>query len=151
MKLQKWILFGLLVISLAACSNQSDVDRFIATNPDAYMLGQQVYAQNCAACHGANGEGQFPENPRARDASERYGAPPHDDSGHTWHHDDDLLYQIVHEGGMGNPEDFNPMPAFGDQLSDAEIEAVIFYIKTFWTEEQRLNQQRTTEAVRNQD
>ena len=151
MILQKWILFGLLVISLAACSKQSDVDRFIATNPDAYVLGEQVYAQNCAACHGSNGEGQFPENPRARDASGRYGAPPHDDSGHTWHHDDDLLYQIVREGGMGNPEDFNPMPAFGDQLSDGEIEAVIFYIKTFWTEEQRLNQQRTTEAVRNQD
>ena len=151
MILQKWVLFGLLVIWLAACSKQSDVDRFIATNPDAYVLGEQVYAQNCAACHGGNGEGQFPDNPRARDASGRYGAPPHDDTGHTWHHDDDLLYQIVREGGMGNPEDFNPMPAFGDRLSDGEIEAVIFYIKTFWTEEQRLNQQRTTEAVRNQD
>src|SRR5690606_23645823 len=105
MILWKWIWFGLLVILLAACSNQSDVDRFIATDPDAYVLGQGVYAQNCAACHGSNGEGQFPENPRARDASGRYGAPPHDDSGHTWHHDDDLLYQIVREGGMGNPED----------------------------------------------
>ena len=151
MILWKWICLGLLVILLAACSNQSDVDRFIVTDPDAYVLGQQVYAQNCAACHGPNGEGQFPDNPRARDANGRYGAPPHDDNGHTWHHDDDLLYQIVREGGMGNPEDFNPMPSFGDQLSDGEIEAVIFYIKTFWTEEQRQNQQSATDAVRSQD
>lgn len=57
----KWILFGLLTILLAACSNQSDVDRFIATNPDAYVLGRESYAQNCATCHGANKEGQFPD------------------------------------------------------------------------------------------
>lgn len=150
MMLWKWVCFGLLVM-LAACSNQSDVDRFIATNPDAYVLGREIYAQNCAACHGAYGEGQFPDNPRARDADGRYGAPPHNDSGHTWHHDDDLLYQIVREGGMGNPEDFNPMPAFSDRLSDGEIEAVIFYIKTFWTEEQRQSQQQATDAIRNQD
>ncbi|QPC85095.1 cytochrome c [Phototrophicus methaneseepsis] len=148
--LPKSLLCGLLALLLAACSIQSDLDRFIATNPDAYELGQRVYGQNCAACHGANGQGQFPENPRARDASGRYGAPPHDDNGHTWHHDDDLLYQIVREGGMGNPEDFNPMPAFGERLSDEEIEAVIFYIKTFWTEEQRQNQQEATDVVRNQ-
>lgn len=147
----KWVLFGLLVILLAACSNQSDVELFIASNTDAYVLGQEIYAQNCTACHGANGEGQFPDNPRARDASGRYGAPPHDDTGHTWHHDDDLLYQIVREGGMGNPEDFNLMPAFGDRLSDVEIEAVIFYIKTFWTEEHRQNQQQATDAMRSQD
>lgn len=135
---------------LAACSTQSDTERFIATNPEAYEQGQQIYVQSCAACHGLTGVGQFPDAPAQRDATGRYGAPPHDENGHTWHHDDDLLYQIVREGGMGNPEDFYPMPAFGEQLSDEQIEAVIFYIKGFWTEEQRQRQQQVTEAVRNQ-
>jgi len=143
-------LIGLLAIVLAACSTPTDVEQFIATNPDAYKLGQTVYEQNCAACHGTNGEGQLPDNPRQRDETGRYGAPPHNENGHTWHHDDDLLYQIVHEGGMGNPEDFYPMPAFGETLAIEQIEAVIFYIKTCWTEEQRQNQARMTEAVRNQ-
>jgi mono/diheme cytochrome c family protein len=139
---------GILVILLTACS--SDTDRFIATNPEMYEQGQQTYIQFCATCHGMTGAGQFPDAPAQRDATGRFGAPPHNENGHTWHHDDDLLYQIVREGGMGNPEDFYPMPAFGEVLTDEQIEAVIFYIKSLWTEEQRQHQQQTTDAVRNQ-
>lgn len=84
------------------------------------------------------------------DITGRIGAPPHNESGHTWHHDDDLLYQIVRDGGMGLPEIFYPMPAFGELLSDEQIEAVLFYIKIFWSEEQRQRQGDVTEAVRSQ-
>ena len=139
-----------LIIILSGCSIESDIEKYIATNSEAYAVGEQVYAQNCASCHGANAEGQFPDAPMERDETGRLGAPPHNDDGHTWHHDDDLLYQIVREGGMGNAEMFYPMPAFGEQLGDEEIEATIFYIKTFWTEEQRQRQQAATDAVRNQ-
>jgi mono/diheme cytochrome c family protein len=144
------ILAGLFLMFLAACSSQSETERFIESNPETYRLGQQVYSQNCASCHGASGEGQFPDEPRARDSSGRYGAPPHNENGHTWHHADDLLYQIVREGGMGNPEDFNLMPAFGERLSNEDIEAVVFYIKSFWTEEQRQWQQQVTDSAQNQ-
>jgi len=140
----------LLIIILSACSTQSDVARYIDTNPESYVVGEEVYAQNCAVCHGINGEGQFPEAPMERDDTGRLGAPPHNENGHTWHHDDDLLYQIVREGGMGDPEMFYPMPAFGDQLTIEQVEAVIFYIKGFWTEEQREHQENVTDAVRNQ-
>lgn len=146
-KVVTWII---VLVGLTACTTESDVERFIATNPEVYELGQQVYAQNCASCHGNNGEGQFPDAPMQPDDTGRLGAPPHDDTGHTWHHDDDLLYQIVAEGGMGMPERFYPMPAFGDQLTEAEIEAVLFYIKTFWTGEQRQHQQQATDNVRRQ-
>ena len=142
--------FGLLVILLAACSGQSGVDRLVATNPEAYESGQQVYAQYCIACHGVNGDGQFPDAPLQKDETGRYGAPPHNEAGHTWHHDDDLLYQIVREGGMGNPEDFYPMPPFGELLSDVDIESVLFYIKTLWTEEQRTTQAERTRLIREQ-
>ena len=75
-------------------------------------------------------------------------APPHDGTGHTWHHDDDLLIEIITYGGMGNPEDFYPMPAFGDTLTGPEIEAVLAFIKTLWTDDQRAAQQARTDAVR---
>ena len=146
----KTIVGSLFFVMLSACTSQSDIEQYIATAPDAYAQGEQVYAQNCASCHGENGEGQFPDAPMERDSTGRLGAPPHNSNGHTWHHDDDLLYEIVREGGMGTAEMFYPMPAFGNQLSDEEIESVIFYIRTFWTAEERQNQQAVTNAVRSQ-
>ena len=108
------------------------------------QLGQTVYEQACAECHGINGEGQFPSAPMQPDSTGRIGAPPHNGNGHTWHHDDALLLDYVINGGRGNPAQFYPMPAFGDQLSLQEIESVIAYLKTFWTEEQRLIQAERT-------
>lgn len=112
--------------------------------------GQALYLSQCAACHGIDGEGQFPDNPMQPDATGRIGAPPHDKTGHTWHHDDDLLTQIVKEGGMGTPDRFYPMPGFGDQLDDAEIDAVLAYIKTMWTTQQRHIQAERTLLARQQ-
>jgi mono/diheme cytochrome c family protein len=63
-------------------------------------------------------------------------APPHDASGHTWHHPDDLLAQIVREGGVVYMADSN-MPGYGEQLTDDDIAAVLAHIKTWWTDEQR--------------
>ena len=49
------------------------------------VLGREIYVQNCAACHGTNLEGQ----PSWRSSNEvgMSPAPPHDVTGHTWHHD----------------------------------------------------------------
>ena len=132
-----------LLVLLAACSNAQN-----AADPAQLALGEQVYRQHCAECHGANGEGQRPDAPLQKDETGRFPAPPHDGTGHTWHHGDDLLIRIIVEGGMGTPEDFYEMPAFGEVLTDEEIQAVLAYIKTFWTEEQRAIQQERTNAVR---
>ena len=145
--INKLIVLVIISLMMSACTTGRSDEQYIATNPEAYTLGQQVYIQNCASCHGENGEGQFPDAPMQPDRTGRIGAPPHNGEGHTWHHDDDLLYQIVREGGMGNAQMFYPMPAFGEQLSEEEIEAVIFYIRTFWTEEQRQRQQAISNAT----
>lgn len=88
-----------------------------------------------------------PDAPLQKDETGRFPAPPHDETGHTWHHDDDLLIEIVRDGGMGD-ENFYEMPAFGAALDDAEIKAVLAFIKTMWTDEQRAAQQARTEAAR---
>jgi mono/diheme cytochrome c family protein len=101
--------------------------RYPGADPAQIALGQQVYEQNCAGCHGLKGEGQPPTALLPGQAP----APAHDDSGHTWHHADAQLIQIVTQGGVFG------MPAFGETLTDAEIAAALAYIKTFWTAEQR--------------
>jgi mono/diheme cytochrome c family protein len=100
-------------------------------------LGRQVYADNCASCHGAKLEGQ-PDWKR-RLPTGRLPAPPHDTSGHTWHHPDGILFRITKEGpaavvGDGYESD---MPGFGDVLSDREIRAVLEFIKSTWPERER--------------
>lgn len=139
-----------IVLTSSACSlaGESVVIEPAMQDSDIYRLGQTVYNAQCASCHGVNGEGQFPNAPLARDSTGRYGAPPHDDTGHTWHHDDDLIRRVIREGGMGDSVNFYVMPALGSTLSEGEIEAVIAYIKTMWTPEQQAIQRERTLTVR---
>ncbi|HYD94965.1 MAG TPA: cytochrome c [Noviherbaspirillum sp.] len=99
--------------------------------------GKPVYAQHCAACHGANLEGQ-PEW-RKRRANGRLPAPPHDETGHTWHHPDRVLVDIVKHGlvpGKTAPDGYqSDMPGYAAALSDLEINAVLAYIKSRWPAE----------------
>lgn len=109
-------------------------------------LGRQVYVEQCAVCHGQNAEGQ--PNWKQPDSNGNMPAPPHDDSGHTWHHADGLLYEIIRDGfrdPLKPPDSPVTMPAFGDTLSDAEIRAVIAYFKSIWSEESRLFQWEVTQ------
>jgi mono/diheme cytochrome c family protein len=108
--------------------------------PDPAQLasGQKVYAQHCAACHGARLEGQ--PNWRARLPNGRMPAPPHDDSGHTWHHPNEVLFGITKQGLVppyAPPGYESDMPAFAGKLSDAEIRAVLAYIESRWSQEVR--------------
>jgi mono/diheme cytochrome c family protein len=97
-------------------------------------LGERVYVQHCAACHGAKLEGQPAW--RQRLPNGRLPAPPHDESGHTWHHPDGVLFALTKHGLVPPyaPKDYaSDMPAFADKLSDGEIWAVLAYIKSRWT------------------
>jgi mono/diheme cytochrome c family protein len=110
--------------------------------------GRVVYDQYCASCHGANLEGQpnwkeeLPEGGRP--------APPHDETGHTWHHADALLFEIVQKGPEASsvPGYVYRMPAFGGTLSDDEIWAVIAYIKSTWPPEIRAAQEEVNRQGR---
>jgi len=92
-------------------------------------LGEAVYAAECASCHGDRGQGQ--PNWQVPNADGSLPAPPHDASGHTWHHPDDELLQIIARGGTIYLET-STMPAFEDKLTEQEMVAVLDYIKTLW-------------------
>lgn len=104
--------------------------------------GKTVYDRYCAVCHGAKLEGQ-PEWQK-RLPNGRLPAPPHDASGHTWHHPDAVLFGITQNGllpGTYAPPDYqSDMPAFGGMLSDADIWAVLAYIKSTWPQDVRETQ-----------
>jgi S-disulfanyl-L-cysteine oxidoreductase SoxD len=106
--------------------------------------GERIYAARCASCHGAGLEGQ--PNWRERLPNGRLPAPPHDETGHTWHHPDRVLFGITKYGpGKYAPEGYeSDMPAFQDVLSDADIWAVLAYIKSRWPEPQRAHQAEVT-------
>ncbi|MCM2562614.1 cytochrome c [Lutimaribacter sp. EGI FJ00013] len=94
--------------------------------------GQELYADHCAVCHGAELEGE--ENWRSRDADGYLPAPPHDASGHTWHHPDSQLIDITRRGIeaiVGNGYK-SRMIGFADVLTDAEIISILAYIKSTW-------------------
>jgi len=103
-----------------------------ASNRRLVAEGELLYEQQCAACHGINLEGQ--PNWRQRNDDGTLPAPPHDATGHTWHHPDQMLFDITKYGttafvGEGYK---STMIGFGDKLEDEEIWAVLSYIKSRW-------------------
>jgi mono/diheme cytochrome c family protein len=108
------------------------------------ILGRSLYATHCARCHGKNLEGQ--PDWQTRLPSGRLPAPPHDVSGHTWHHPDHVLIGVTKNGLKPYAgEDYeSDMPAFANVLSDRDIAAVIAFIKGTWPEREREYQERIT-------
>lgn len=114
----------------AAAPDLDDTQRVVA--------GRPIYDRYCAACHGANLEGQ--PNWTARLPSGRLPAPPHDESGHTWHHPSEMLFTLTKHGMKPPyaPADYaSDMPAFGDTLPDDEIWSVLAFIRSRWPERVR--------------
>jgi mono/diheme cytochrome c family protein len=106
--------------------------------------GRQVYKAHCANCHGADLQGQ--PDWQTRLPSGRLPAPPHDASGHTWHHSDDQLFTIVKKGVSAIVPDYeSDMPGFEGVLTDDQIRAVLDYIKSTWPERERAFQARRSE------
>jgi mono/diheme cytochrome c family protein len=111
-------------------------------------LGAKIYAENCAVCHGAKLEGQ--PNWREKLPSGRMPAPPHDESGHTWHHTDEVLFGITKYGvtpKYAPPGYQSDMPAFGGKLSDDEIWAALSFIGSHWKTKELL--EARAEMIRN--
>lgn len=129
----RWpLLLGILVWVGGACTFGGGAP---PTPPlEVLAEGERLYAQYCQTCHGdVRGVGRIPP------------APPHNETGHTWHHPDDQLRAIVL---FGSPS--GRMPAFQGQLTLEQVDAILAYIKTWWTEDQRRYQAEISERFRRQ-
>lgn len=129
-------ILGLSVLAAWSCGPDSEIAKSAhdATIPAA-RTGAELFAANCAACHGPGGEGAPSWHIQNSDGT--LPPPPLNGDGHTWHHPDGLLYRIVSQGGkhLEDPRDTgftSAMPAFGDRLSHDEIVAVLTYVKSLW-------------------
>ncbi len=135
------VTLSLIALSSCAFANAGTDGVLTALNAEDLKVvaaGELVYQSQCAACHGVQLEGQA--NWRQRDEVGLLPAPPHDVNGHTWHHADDLLFEITKYGPaivINDPNYQSNMPAFDKMLSDEDIIAVLSYIKNSWPEEQR--------------
>lgn len=132
-------LFVIVLTSVFAADGTDGMPTTLKADDLAVVAaGEIVYQAQCASCHGQYLEGQA--NWRSRDDNGFLPAPPHDATGHTWHHADDLLFEITKYGPGVVINDTNyktQMPAFQNILSDADIVAVLSFIKNTWPEEER--------------
>jgi mono/diheme cytochrome c family protein len=130
----KWLILILLCSTSIASANHELEDRNLSA-------GQILYTNNCASCHGAKLEGQ--PNWQSLNSDGILPAPPHDATGHTWHHDNELLFKYTKLGGKGalaarGITDFNSgMPAFGGVISDEDIWDTLAFIKSTWPEREQ--------------
>ena len=128
-----FFVFSIMLIGFYAYTMNKDNKISLMPNDASLVsLGQKIYLQNCASCHGVKLEGQ--KNWQTRDDEGYLLAPPHDETGHTWHHTDEYLFLMTKYGiekiiGKKYP---NNMPAYEDILSDKEIIAVLSFIKSSW-------------------
>jgi len=150
-----WNMGSLAVVAIAvlhfgANAAQADVS-LLRADPDnekQVVLGALVYREHCASCHGVALEGE--PNWRKHKASGRRPAPPHDATGHSWHHPDEHLFRVTKFGfaplmPAGSKSDMN---GFAEIITDDQIWAVIAFIKSKWTSRAREVQRRIDEAQR---
>lgn len=124
---------ALVLIALGGCTART------SGTPEQVARGEELYQANCVACHGGATGGDIADIP-----------PRHNAEGHTWHHEDCLLVEIIEDGmppRPGVPEDTPTMPPFADELGEDDIRAILAYIKTWWTEDQLEFQEQVTEQA----
>ena len=132
--------FGAVLFRTQLFSSLPDID---PDDPAQVALGHGIYAERCATCHGANLEGEPDWMTRKPDG--RLPAPPHDASGHTWHHPDQQLMLITKKGlSAVVPGYQSDMPAFEGALTDEQIAAVLSFIQNSWPPDIRERQRAMT-------
>lgn len=121
--------------------------RLRADDRAVVALGKQVYVNQCAACHGARLEGQ--PDWKLRNAQGLLPAPPHDESGHTWHHPDQVLFEITKYGvqRFAGSDYATTMPRYEGVLTDEQIVAVLSYVKASWSDAARSRQELINESA----
>ncbi len=137
-----------VLMTVALAVGLAGTSWFVAGRPSESQeiaSGRQLYAEHCASCHGVELQGQ--PDWQTRLPNGRMPAPPHDASGHTWHHSDTQLFTIVKKGVSALVPGYeSDMRAFEGVLTDDKIQAVLAFISSTWPDRERKYQARRSEA-----
>ncbi len=106
-------------LQTAVPAKPSVAPKAVAVMP-AGINGAQIYASNCARCHGGNGEGVANNFPNLA----------HNQS--VWDGPADNVISMILGGYAPWHANQSSMPEFGQSLSDDQIAAVANYIRTSW-------------------
>jgi mono/diheme cytochrome c family protein len=109
---------------------------FPITRDSTLMIarGKIIYENYCVSCHQVNLSGA--ENWKGIDEDGHRKAPPLNGTGHTWHHDDATLHNIIKYGLAKIVKNYEgKMIGFGDKINDKQIDSVLSYIKSHWEDE----------------
>lgn len=124
---------ALAPVAMVACTATT------SGQPQPSGRGEVLYEAHCASCHGGATGGDIADIP-----------PLHNAQGHTWHHPDCELIDIVQQGmprRPGLPDGAPTMPAFGGRLTEDDVRAILAHIKTWWDQDQRKQQQQVTDQA----
>ena len=125
-----FVLF-LFNIQFANASNHYLITR---VSKIAIARSELLYNQYCESCHMPNLSGA--KNWKGKDKDGHNLPPPLNGSGHTWHHSDELLHNIIKHGFVNLVKNYKgKMVGFGDKMSDKQIDSVLSYIKSHWDDE----------------
>ncbi len=97
---------------------------------DQVATGALLYRAHCAPCHKDNAEGT-PEW-KKRDESGKFPPPPLNGTAHAWHHPLKILRRVVRTGGIPLG---GSMPPFADKLNARQIDAVLAWVQSHWSDE----------------
>ena len=126
------ILISFIFISETSYSHS----HFPITRDSELMIarGKTIYQNNCISCHQANLVGV--ENWKELDEDGHRKSPPLNGTGHTWHHDDATLHNIIKYGLVKLVKNYQgKMLGFEGKLKDKDIDSVLAYIKSFWLDD----------------
>jgi mono/diheme cytochrome c family protein len=129
-----------------AAETEVTADRF---NETQVSLGKSLYIANCAFCHGDNLEGK-PGWDGRYPTGRRPALPLDGETAITRLSDQDLMDVTKYGGQPFSPADYeNDMPGFEMQLSDADIWAIVAFIKSRWSDD-AIERQREAQEKLNQ-
>jgi len=116
MKRLHFLMSLLLLSALSQASHSADTRWYTW---DDVVKGGNVFANQCASCHGAKAEGKTP-------------APALNGTAHAWHHSFSQLKQTIKKGTqrLGGS-----MPPFEDKLNDQEINQALAWVQSHWSDE----------------
>jgi mono/diheme cytochrome c family protein len=111
--------FSLLAVEAYPTSFQTSPTGFAAAS---IVRGQALFARNCVACHGPDGNGNGPAAAALRIKPADLTQP------HLWEHSDgEMFWWLTH--GIDDPEGGLAMPGFGASLSPDDRWALIDYVR----------------------